>query len=470
MMKILETLAASEGWVTAAELSEKAGASERTVSGDLGTLKKKWGPYLRLETSTKGGVRARNRSVAVMGEIFMQLFRGSTALQWLEDIFFEPEHGIEFYEAKLFTSRSTLNRLLPKVNAFLGKRGMAVRRADGRYRISAEDEQYLRQFYAGFLIELHGLDLKRHQVGLDPKIPGRMIRRILERNLEPYELSFTAGDHIAIAYYIMFYIVSLVRENQGYTISSSYRAEREVSGGDLQYLRGIFPNISEANLRPIHQFIAGQYNGWRSGAEKALVAREADAFFQRIFRAEKASPSATALRLMRFILSCLYLNAKSRPFQTSMLFDRIRYFSAALKRHNVFAYKLAAKNLAVFSERIHFDMSPKLNDLLFWMCQIDPEFGRLAPPKTVLVVSDFGTRHADFLAESLSALLRPDSTDRIGLVTACYPDLPVSPAAEPYDLVITTVPHLPVPHKKMILVNDYPSDENLLDICKALYR
>ncbi|MCI1955629.1 MAG: hypothetical protein LKJ21_04535 [Oscillospiraceae bacterium] len=115
-------------------------------------------------------------------------------------------------------------------------------------------------------------------------------------------------------------------------------------------------------------------------------------------------------------------------------------------------------------------MSPKLNDLLFWMCQIDPGFGRLAPPKTVLVVSDFGTRHADFLAESLSALLRPDSTDRISLVTACYPDIPVSPAAEPYDLVITTVPHLPVPRKKMILVNDYPSDENLLEIYKALYR
>ncbi|MCI1955628.1 MAG: helix-turn-helix domain-containing protein [Oscillospiraceae bacterium] len=332
MMKILETLVASGGWVTAAELSEKAGASERTVAEDLAALKKRWGSRLRLETSTKNGVRARNRSVAVMGEIFMQLFRGSTALRWLEDIFFEPERGIEFYAAKLFSSRSTLNRLLPKVNAFLGERGMAVRRADGRYRISAENEQYLRQFYAGFLIELYGLDLKRHQTGLNPEIPGRIIRRILARNLGPEELSFVEGNHIAIAYYIMFYTVSLVRENQGYTVPSGYPAEKETGSGDLQYLRGIFPNISEANLRPVHQFIAGQYSGWSSGAEKALVAREADAFLQRVFRAEKSIPGADTLRLMRFILNSLYLNTKSRPFRTSMLFDRIRYFSAALKR------------------------------------------------------------------------------------------------------------------------------------------
>lgn len=58
----------------------------------------------------------------------------------------------------------------------------------------------------------------------------------------------------------MFYLVSLVREAQGYTVISDYPVEEEIDTQNLAYLQENFPHIKKDNLWSIHQSIYNQHN------------------------------------------------------------------------------------------------------------------------------------------------------------------------------------------------------------------
>ncbi|MGE4548163.1 MAG: helix-turn-helix domain-containing protein [Intestinibacillus sp.] len=468
MMKMLEILIAHPGWVTIGDLAAYLEISERTISEDIACLRRRWGPILNLEVSSKKGMKAHHLNTASMGKVFMDLFNESTALRWLEEILFFPHNGIEFYEQKLFASKSTLMRLLPRINRFLTAHGMAIQHKNNIYEFTASDEQFLRQFFACFLLELSGPSLKKYHIDFDTTTVQNIIERILKQNLDPLYASFILNDSIGVLFQRMLYTVSLVRENQGYTLPSSRSAGREIGSKELAGIQGHFPQISEENLRPIHAFLLLQYCGWDSGAEKDLAARETERFFDRIFGYLGTVPDADTRRCLGYALKSLYLCAKYRPFPTSVLFDRVSYFSTALKRHNAPVYRVFKSNLQRFSENVGLDMSPHLNDVLFWACSCYPAISMFTPAKTALVISDFGTPHANYLVELISLFFNQEHRVKISVTPARFPEILWSFAPDGYDIIITTIPNLPFTHPNIVLVNDYPSDENLFDLYKAI--
>lgn len=160
IITIIETLAGCEGWTNLADLSTSVKASERTVSEDISKLRKHWGQDLNIEVSKKNGVILRNRNSASIGIVFMNIFNDSVALRWIKELLFHPGHGMEFYLNRLFVSRSTLIRLLPRINRFLSGKGMTIQSLSNSYQLLGKDEQYLRNFCASFLLELYGLDFQ----------------------------------------------------------------------------------------------------------------------------------------------------------------------------------------------------------------------------------------------------------------------------------------------------------------------
>ncbi len=469
LIRLLEALASQEDWMTTGELSSLIGASERTISEDIDVLSKRWGQYLDIETSTKKGVKIRNQSTSVLGKILVDIFNESTALRFLEEILFFPHNGTEFYEDRLFVSRSTLTRLLPRINKYLSKRGMSAVRRNNSYQLVAEDEQRLRDFFAGFLIELNGIDLSGFSADFDLGVPHAVIRRIYSRSLNGQEFDFAVNDELSKLFNGVFYFVSLLRENQGYNVSSAYDIEGEIEDGELSYFRGLFPNISADNLRPIHKFIRDQISGWTSEEERALVQRETAVFFENIFREIAHAPCGDTARHLHLVIYLLYFAAKNRPYKTSELFDRIHYFTLSVKKCNEPFYRLVEKNLAALSERIGLDMTPRLQDVIFWMFLAFPGFGDFSPAKTALVVSDFGFRHAGFLADSISMFFNSKSASPVIKVTpARFAGDPLLLNAEGYDFIITTVPGIAAPGKKVILVNDYPTRQNMCEIYESL--
>lgn len=469
VIEILETLVDHEGWITTAEIAETVHSSERTVSKDLSVLRKRWGQNLGIEISTKSGVKLNNRNVATVSKVFIDIFNESTALQWIREMLFSPGKSLEFYEEKLFTSRSTLIRLLPRINRFLAKRNMAVKYEGNRYELTGNDEQYLRQFFTGFLLELNGLDLSIYRIDFDLGVLGHLVSSILEHNLDEYGWSFVANDDIATVYYMMFYLVSLVREDQGHTIVSNRQIGHEIDTDELTYIKSRFSHITEENLRPIHSFIVSQYCGWDSKEEEALVTREAEVFSKRLAREASITLEKEMLQQIRFIMRSLYLTAKTRPYKTSELFDRIRYFALSIQKSNPSLYKMIRSNLAIFSQNTQFDISRQADDIVFWLCLTCPELILSPPRKKVLVISDFGQQHADFLARSIENLFDKGTATVIEVTAASYPHALTSLASGEYDLVVTTVPGIPSQRATTILVNDFLGYDDFCQLYRVLF-
>ncbi len=468
MIKILETLAIHNGWITLSDLASTIAASERTVAQDISNLKKRWGESLNIDVSRKNGVIMHSRNSASIGQVFADLFNDSTALLWIKELLFHPNLPIEFYENKLFASRSTLMRLSTKINLTLSNRGIAIRCDSNRYQLVGKDEQYLRDFSASFLLELYGLNLQKYDITIDLNVLGEIIITSISQNLEPTELSWTLNDDISITYWLMIYLISLVRENQGYTVASDYPIEKEVDAQKLIYLQGHFPNITIENLRPIHQLMFERIGGWDSDTEKALVIHETDSFFQRLFSIIPISPNEKTLYLMRFMIRSLYLNKKYRPLKTSTLFDRIYYFSLSLKRANSLLYKVVEDNLKLFSQIVHLDMCSDVADTLFWLCLVCPELSQFTQPKKALLIADFGMPHADFLANTLSDFFCTKNAGTLLIDIVRFPHSLTLADVESYDIIITTISDLQVHNDKIFLINDYPSYEDFMGIYLAL--
>lgn len=468
-IKILEVLSVNEEWITFADLSTLVKASGRTVAEDISKLRKRWGHKLNIEVSKKKGVRLHNQNAASLGIVFADLFNDSVALLLIQELIFSPNNTMEFYQSKIFVSRSTLIRLLPKINRFLSSRGMVIQCSNNRYQLLGDNEQYLRSFCASFMLELHRLDLKKYDIALDLGVIYDLTSSVLLNNLEPRECAMLLGDDVATTYRLMFYIISLVREDQGYTIISSYPVEEEVKAQHLTRLQAHFPHIQKDNLRPIHQYLFNQHNGWDSDEEKALVTSETEAFLQRVFSAIPAPPDEATWDMMRFNVKSLYLSAKFYPFKTSTLFDRIYYFSLSLQRSNPSLYQVVEENWTLFSQNVKHATASKTASVLFWMCLTYPQMSQFTQQKRALLIADFGGRHAMFLKKMLSDFFNKENADFLQIDIAQYPDASTSSSIDDYDILITTIPNPPISHRNVFLINDYPAYKDFCEIGKALF-
>ncbi len=476
LINVVETLILQDDWITTHNLAESIGVSERTISEDIAVIKKRWGSYLDIEISTKKGIKVHNQNIAMMERAFIDIFNEATALRWLAEIFFFPRKGIDYYEEKLFVSKSTLIRLLPRINDFFVSKGISIQHKNNKYQILAADEQYLRQFFTGFFIELYGFTPTDLYLNLRLNVlTDIVLTDIIQHILKLYTPAQTensdidsSNDEITGLYFKIFYFISLTRENQGYIVASDYSSIKELTKENITYIQGSHPNISEENLRPIHEFINSQYSGWASNEEKILIQQETKLFFDRVFSAVKTAPNKETLRGLYESFCSLYLNAKDCPYKTSELFDRIYYFSLIIKKYNASLYEIIEKNLQIFSHNINFDMMPKIHNVTFWFCMHYPDFFKFTPIKKVLVVSDFGIQHARFLASSISYMFNRKDFAAIEVDTVRYQDISHTPVSKKYDIVITTIPNLPIDHTKIILINDYPTHNNLCEIYKAI--
>lgn len=469
MIRILEILLEHEGWTTFANLSSAVGASERTIAKDISLLKEQWVHHLNIDVSKKYGVRLQNQNIANIGKVFTDIFNNSVALHWIKELLFHPNNTIEFYENMLFVSRSTLIRLLPKINRYLSTKGMTIQCKNNMYQFLGEDEQYLRDFSASFLLELYGIDLAKFDLDIDLEVISELILSVLEKNIEPREFTWFSKDDISIIYQIMFYIVSLVREEKGYTLKSPYPVEQEISEKYIDYIHKHFPNVYVDNLRSIHQHIFNRYNGWTSKEEAILVRKEISEFFERFFSAVSFSPNEDIKQTMHYILKFMYFNTKFRPFETSELFDRIYYFSQSLKRTNSNLYQAVEKNLKTFSLNINLDMSSDLSNVLFWICLICPDVTQIAISRTALIISDFGTLHAQYLLKIITNFFN-NKIPNLHVDIALHAENVTQEIIDGYDVLITTISHPTFFHRNMVLINDTPNTNDFCEIHKAILK
>lgn len=470
IIKILESLLATEDWTTFSSLSALVDASERTIAKDISFIKSTWGHLLNLEVSKKHGVRFINKITDGISLIFTDIYNNSLGLRWIKELFYFPNKNIEYFEKKLFVSRSTLIRLLPAINQYLLEQKMTVLCRDGVYQFLGEDEQQLRDFTASFFLKLYGPDLTKsdlgRDVGVEPDVIKNLLLSFLKPKVSPAQFEWTSKDQVILNYHILFYSISLVRERQGYTVTSAYPLEEEAGSDYITSLQGCFPSLLLNNLRTIYAYTLRNYNDWHSKEESELVTSEIVYYLERFFSDLNIPLTEEVRTTLSQIMIAGYFISKIRPFKSKNLYNRHYFFLLSVKVSNPFLFHVMKENLQLLSQAIHIDMTTRISMILYWTSLICPEITQLTQPVTALLIDGAGEIHADFLVKRLAGFSN-GMMSNLKVVKAPYPSTFSNDAIQCYDILITNIPNLNVYHPKLILINDYPTINNWLQIYEA---
>lgn len=471
VIKIIELLLEKEDWTTFAGLSALIDVSERTIASDVLLIKDSWGHLLDLEVSKKHGVRLLSKNNASLDMVFIDIYNNSVVLRLIKEVFYFPNKTIEYYEKKLFVSRSTLLRIFPKINEHFSRWKMMIRCTDGGYEFFGEDEQQLRDSIASFLHKLYGLNLGRFDpadaYGVDPAVIRRSLLSFLKTKISLPQYEWTSKDQYVLNYLTLFFIVSLTREQQGKHASSSYHPEGALPSEDIGLLQQNFPLVSLDRFNPIYEYMLKNYNYWTSPAEEKLVTKEIELYFDRFFSELSIRPNENSRATLVQVMTTGYFMAKIRPFKSVELFTRAFYFSVSVKNSNPFIYQVMKKNLKILSERIGADMSVWISMLLYWTCLVCPEVTQLTKPMTILLIDGSGELHTEFLVKVLLDFMT-GKIPNLTIDTIGYPATITDTVLKKYDILLTTIPHLMISDHKMILMNDFPRTNDWIRIYEAI--
>lgn len=482
---ILDVLIQQSGWITIGEIARIVGASERTIHSDLNYIKIKWNDRLQLDVSLKNGVRLGCHSAATLHEIQVDVFKQSTAFCFLHDLFLFPYQGIEFFSKRLFVSKSTLIRMIPKINAYLSTMNIEIECRGALYCLAASDEQELRKLLSALYIELNPHLTQAPDALMNVFVPGaaepvnfarlnHIVFEMLHQSSNRAAVSLVLIDASALPQMMAFYFISLIRESQAFHIASARPLGNEISSEDIQYLIKLFPAISQESIQPIHAFLMKPFLACEDNGLDPLDA-EVKAFYERVFQALHVScPQETQEQLVQ-TMKILYHYALIYPTSFTGFIRRISGFISSLQACHPVLYGVFEDSLAIFSDAMKINLQPALSDLVLRSCFLFPAFGVASPARRVFVISDSGIEHARFIASNIRSIFNGECYETVQVVPVSYvdarnPSFPSGLTKE--DILITTAPELLrlLPNQRILLFHDFPSVENYELLHKAIYR
>jgi len=480
---ILEILMKQQQWITIGELAQRVGASERTIHSDLVFFKNEWDDKLNLDISLKNGIRLDSQSYATMRTLSIDLFKRAVAPRFLRDLFFSPDQTMDYYANKLFVSKSTLLRMIPRINIYLLRVKAYVERNGLGYRLCSTNEQALRKLLSLAYIELEHEPMHHQIEKTEQTVPfsvtpvdfsslSEIVRAILLRSGDSVSTELILQDPTVLSEMAAFYLISLVRENQGFH-AASQTVDAPVTPDELSFVNQLFPALTAVHLLPIHAMLSEPFLPLGVKASK-LLQQEIDAFYSRVFSALHMScPSQICEKLSR-TLEILYRFSLVCPVRATGLFRRISGFSSSVQVCHPKLYSAFQESLAVFSSAMQLDLASALPDLILRACYLFPAFAMAAPTKRVLVISGSGDQHARFIANFIRPIFSGENYQTVEISAISYADA-LSPGFDTRyplaDIVITTDPTLLSlqTDKKVVLFHDFPSTENFGHLYRAIY-
>ncbi|MEA4915050.1 MAG: hypothetical protein VB061_10810 [Christensenella sp.] len=485
-IKLLEVLTNQAGWITIGELALAIHASERTIHSDLIYFKNQWDKQLQIDVSLKNGVQLGCHNAAMLHEIQIEIFKSALAPRLIRDVFFFPHQDAEFYTRRLFVSKSTLVRIIPKINAYLSVSKVLIERNELSYCLAASDEMELRKLLSTLYIELNPQLMQLPDLEVELPVPGvyrpvsfsrlyEIVKSMLLQSSDRDAIELVLMDTSALPQMAAFYFVSLIREYQGFHAASSRPLASEISAQDFQYLREHFPSISPENLQPIHALLMKPFLPPEDVTAESRLDMEARAYFERVFKALCVScPDEIQNQLVQ-TMKILYHYVLIYPVNISGFIRRINGFIISLRGSHPKLFLAFSESLAVFNRAMQADLTASLPDLIQHSCFLFPALGMASPPRRVFIVSDSGIEHAAFIASFIRSSLNGESYETVQVTPVPYANAIEPGFAESLtsdDIFITTVPNLMqiAPNSQAILFHDFPSIENFYSLLNAIYR
>lgn len=484
-IKLMEILMQQSGWITIGELARLVDASERTIHSDLIDIKTNWGQKLQIDISLKNGVNMGCRNAAMLHEIQIDIFKSSVAPRLLRDLFFFPHQDIEFYTGKLFISKSTLIRLIPRINAYLSALNITIERNGLNYCLNAKDELELRKLLSSLYLELNPALAQLPGLQVEWPVPGarkpisfsrmyEIVCAMLRKASNHEAVELVMRDASAIPQMVAFYFVSLLREYQGFRLTNSRPLGSELAKDDLSYIKERFPSITPEQLQPIHALLMKPFEEPDDPEEETRLTAQATDYFARVFDTLHASCPPKIQRQLVVMMKILYRFALVYPATLPGSLRRINGFISSMQRSHPKLYAAFSDQLDSFNRAMEIDLSPSLPDLMLHSCFLFPALGMASPTRRVFIVSDFGIEHTSFIASFIQSAMNSNYFQSVQVTPVSYaqaidPAFASSLTAD--DIFVTTAPAFLrlAPESQTLLFHDFPSMQDFCQLYEAIY-
>lgn len=472
-LEILEQLNRSADWLSSNELANTNKASLRTINSDVHYLKENWFPHLIIETSKKNGVRLSTPPSSHASVVYNSVIENSEAFQLLEKIFFDPHTNIEDWEDEMFISESSLYRIANQLTSSLTHYGLNLQKRP--CRVSNQNEIYVRYFYTTFFSEVYGIH----------DWPFALDRRktvILARDI--FVKSGYQVDEVLIMNLAYVIAVSLERISQGFysEISHPERITKEMRDPFYEFEEQINSLISVLDLSLNDKLLDDLINSIYF--VKAIIIDHVDIIALKSKLADFIELIKVALDLeiddlsrqnIKNVLTFIYLEHLTYPFDDYMLFNRYEFNGTAIRKNFPSFTKVIEKGLETMEEDMAFPwLSTFKNEVIYWVMvkwrRLPTILENKKEKASMLVLSDLGEEHANLLAE----MILKNFGTKVKVVA--YQESVIfledaNPAIfEGYDYYVTTFFKDIIPEDKIIVVDAIPSDQDWGKIRRAINK
>lgn len=475
LIKILELFALGEQNLTFKDIARHVKASVRTVHDDIARIKERWGDKLSIEVSPKSGISVKGCSIFTFEKICKEIFNESQSLLLFQGIFFNPYRNNEFHEAIVFASHSTLSRMIKKFN---GKRvddtGIRILKNKAGYYLYAPDEQQFRRLCTCFTLEIEGLDkslfeqwLKEYQISFADDYINEIIRRI-NPNIDEFY------DDRAFKYDATFFLVSLIRELQGFHAEPyPIDYEPEITEELLRLVRKKFPAVTKNALNAICIGLKLHHTDIRKDRDWHKIRPCFDTFLNNALKIIGVPAEENWLEEAYTVLGKLYNLGLWFNIKASTLFDRVEYFAQLFKRKNRAVYDYLYRETEIMSAKLGVNLTFNFHKILFWLCVRIPDFSGVTIKKKLLVIGDYSELHTEFLANFIEENINGAKSRKVETIPFYLGKGEPLPPPESFDIIASTMPNIAsvypeLSSKGMAVVNDYPTEENIADLKNLL--
>lgn len=472
MIKILNILFFSDGWILLQDLATQVGATEKAVMETLELIKSRWGQDLGIYSDTKRGLTLRSHSTAVLRESISSILMESEMFRLLQLLFKEPFGSAADYAQRLFISVSSLRRLINKLNRIYANMNMQIESRDNELYLTAKNEAYLCKHIACTYIEMYGLDQATEGMGYDA---GALRHIVFDQILDGNYMT----EDLTVDYYTTFAAVILTRYNQGFeginqqtpNLSEPDKAiEMWQWPEDLQtYMKQVFPRVYSRHLNTMRRIFKQTNRPSPQTPAAQTILRPAEQAFTAMYEQLKLPAAPTLLQSLAMQFYYLYLDFINYPYPTSLFLDRVDYFVKGYHQANPHTCAIVSTELEKLIKSISANMLIQQNTMVYRCCLSDPRLCSQVPAARILLIHDLGREAGKIWVQRLQEALQA-SGKRSGIVvdTLCYEELKQKQVPDNYDLLLTTNLDLKASPVPLVLIDDYPTGKSIEKVLQQL--
>lgn len=402
---LLNYLYGATDWLTSERLARSLDCSSKTLFLDCQYLEERWGEHLTIEVSKKSGIKMITAPHESIHDIYTDIIKEAPAFTLLESVFFHPNHESDYFEEKLFMSKSTLYRLLKKINVSLRDRELKL--SQKTFFLSGKTERQIRYFFSAYFLEVYGIHY--WPFSLDK---GKILAFVKVIN-QQFQLQLT---DIQIIHMVFSIAVTVIREQQGFFVQVEKTDQEELLKEQQQmlcyqlevysFMELLSNDLPEYWYEDFIYTVFWWNFGWRSTSEKQGLAETGQFFVEEIQQALQIPINEKSEQKIVRLFQNIYALHNMYPFKKYMIYDRFSYSSKSIRQNYVVFTAVVSKALAAEEKRKEFPWSTLYKDeilhevMVYWE-GLPLHIDHLRKVVSVQVLSDLGQEHAKSLVDQL---------------------------------------------------------------------